>query len=86
VLNFPQAQTGRFEFDKRNQQVIRAYNEPLSVAEWASQIEIFGPVKTTAATQPQRNSVLLRLSAMISQYRFTRRDSVTFVLRRAMTK
>ena len=48
--------------------------------------KIVRPLELMAEIQPQLQPALLRLSAMISQYRFTRRDSSCFALHIAMTK
>jgi hypothetical protein len=58
----------RFEFHKSRQLFIRAHNETLSSTRCASTIQIVRPLESIAATQPQLQPALLRLSAMISQY------------------
>jgi hypothetical protein len=75
----------RFQFRKSSQLFIRTHNEALTVAAMRVSNEDCAPVAVYAETQPQLQSDLLRLSAVISQY-LTRRDSASFALYTAMTK
>jgi hypothetical protein len=62
-----------FKFEKRTKFFVRSDDEPFSVvARCAFATTIVCPLESTVETQPQLQPVLLRLSAMISQY-FTRR-------------
>jgi hypothetical protein len=76
----------RFEFNKRHQLFVGMPNETLSVAAMCVCNLGCSRVGSIAETQPQLQPALLRLSAMISQYRFTQRDSAYFSLHTAMTK
>jgi hypothetical protein len=58
----------------------------LPLSRCPSTIQNVRPLESTAETQPKLQPALLRLSAMISQYRFTRRDSCPFALHTAMPK
>jgi hypothetical protein len=75
----------RFEFHKRGQLFIRADNETLSVAAMCVCNEDCAPTESMAEMQPQVQPVLLRLSAMSSQY-FPRWDPIFFALYTAMTR
>ena len=52
----------------------------------ASAIQIVRPLESMAETQPQLHPALLRLSAIISQLRFTPDNYASFALHTAMTK
>jgi hypothetical protein len=59
-------------FQKRGQLFIRVHNEPLSVAAVRVSNPDCSPLsESMAETLPQLQPALLRLSATISQYRFT---------------
>jgi hypothetical protein len=62
----------RFQFQKRGQLFIRVHNETLSIAAMCVGDPDRSASQSIADAQPQLQPALLRLSAIISQYRIWR--------------